>query len=99
MPPTTPATPSAIPIHGTSTIAKPAPSKIATNGHVGPFGRHPHARLDGPLDIVEQDAAVGEGIGGDIEDAHHQGSRAKLERFPVRERNRIGTARRDHLEI
>src|SRR5262249_2216325 len=47
---------------------------------------------------VEIQAAVGKAVGGDVEDPHHQGPRAQLERFPEGERNRVGAAR-GHLGI
>ena len=60
------------------------PGRLAADvDDVRAVGRHPHARLDGAIDVVEEHAAVGERIGGDVEDPHHEGARAQLERgFP-----------------
>jgi hypothetical protein len=43
---------------------------------VRPLGLHPHAGLDGAIDVVVQHAAVGEGVGRDVEDAHHESTGA-----------------------
>ena len=60
--------------------------------HVGSFLHHPDAGFNGPRGI-EQAAAIGKGIGCDVDDAHHERAIAGSQALAMGERNGVPAAK------
>ena len=58
----------------------------------------PDSFADGVVDVTIP-SAVGEAVGGDVENAHEERPLPKVQRFPAGQGNRKGAARGDHQTI
>jgi hypothetical protein len=56
--------------------------------HVGTLAHHAQSLGDGALHVIAQ-AVTAEGIGSDVDDSHHIGSRAPLEAPPADVRDHV----------